>query len=219
MKKGLKKILSVLVVGALMVTSIVGFSVTSFAASDSSEDSVSPSSSYHVFNVGTAYELRNALNCANSGDYIQLDYDIIVKGSLYVSKSVIIDLNYHSLQFASSRDGLVINSEYQRCVYLWNGYVYADSDSDAAVYVQSGDLSVSNCSIYAGDSRYCKSCTGNALYCRSSSSRIFLDHVYLQGGNGYSREYDPLVNGKAIYSYSPVYSIGRGCTFLDGKSI
>ena len=217
MKKGLKKVLSVLVVGALMVTSIVGFSVTSFAASDSSEDSVSASSSYRVFNVGSEWELRSALIYANSGDYIQLYNDIRVSGSLYVNKSVTINLNYHSIKFESSSDGLVINSGYLNCVYLWNGRVHADVDSNAAVSVQSGDLSVYNCSIYAGDSKYYRSYKGgNALYCNSSLSRIWLDYVYLQGGNGYS--YSSRA-GKAIYSYSPVYSIGSGYTFFDGKCI
>ena len=221
MKKGLKRVLSVLVVGALMVTSIVGFSVTSFAASDSLEDSVSASSSYRVFNVGTAYELKNALNCANSGDYIQLYNDIRVSGSLYVNKSVTINLNYHSIKFESSSDGLVINSGYLNCVYLWNGRVHADVDSNAAVSVQSGDLSVYNCSIYAGD------CVeheilyyGNALYCGSSSSRIWLDYVYLQGGNGYwEGVFNPSRTGKAVYSYSPVYSIGSGYTVVNGNCI
>ena len=214
MKKGFKKVLSALMVCALMVTSIVGFSVTSFAAVDSSDDAVSDSSSYRVFNVGTESELRSALSRAWSGDYIQFSNDIKVNGNLYVYRSVTINLNYHSLKFESSSDGLVIRSGYRNCVYLWNGRVHADVDSNAAVYVRYGDLSVYNCSIYAGDGQYYRSYAGNAIYCSSGSSRIWLDYVYLQGGNGYS--YSSRA-GKAIYSYSPVYSIGSGYTFLDGK--
>ena len=214
MKKSLKKVLSVLVVGVLMITSIVGFSVTSFAASDSSEDSVSASSSYCVFNVGTESELRNALNCANSGDCIQFYNDIEVSRTLYVNNAVTINLNYHSLKFVYSSDGLVINSGYRNCVYLWNGRVHASVDSDAAVSVRRGDLSVYNCSIYAGDSQYYRSYAGNAIYCSSSFSQIWLDYVYLQGGNGY--RYSSRA-GKAIYSYSQVYSIGSGYTVVNGN--
>ena len=219
MRKSLKKVLSVLVVGALMITSIVGFSVTSFAVSDSSEDSVSDSSSYRVYYVGTESELRSALSRARSGDYIQFYNDIKVNRNLYVYRPVTINLNYHSLKFVNSSDGLIIDawSLNNYCVYLWNGRVHADVDSDAAIYVRGGDLSVYNCSIYAGDSKYYRSRKGNAIYCSSSFSKIWLDYVYLQGGSGYDGYSSGI--GKAIYSYSPVYSIGSGYTFLDGKCI
>ena len=221
MKKGLKKILSVLVVGALMVTSIVGFSVTSFAVPDSSEDSMSDSSSYRVFNVGSESELRSALSWANPGEYIQFYNDIKVNGNLYVNKTVTINLNCHSLKFTCSNDGLVVNPGCLNCVYLWNGRVHADVDSDAAVYIQSGDLSVYNCSIYGGDCAVHEILYyGNALYCSSSSSRIWLDYVHLQGGSGYWKGiFNPSRTGKAIYSCSPVYSIGSGYTVVNGNCI
>ena len=224
MKKGLKKVLSVLVVGALMVTSIVGFSVTSFAASDSSEDSVSDSSSYRVYYVGTESELRSALIWSNPGDYIQFSNDISVSGNLYVNKSVTINLNYHSLIFYNSVKGLTITTGNLNRVNLYNGCVYASVDSDAAVSVRSGDLRVYNCSLFAGDCNQHEILYyGNALYCNSISSRIYLDYVYLQGGNGYSRgSLNSSRTGKAIYlayAGSGVYAVGSGYTFLDGKCI
>ncbi len=224
MKKRFKKVLCALMVCALMVVSVVGFSVNSFAAVDSSDDAVSASSSYRVYYVGTESELRSALLWSNSGDYIQLYSDIRVTGNIDVMKGVTIDLRYHSLIFNNGVKGLIINTGYSNRANLYNGRVYASVDSDAAVSVRSGDLRVYNCSIYAGDcNQHEMLYYGNALYCDSTSSRIYLDYVYLQGGNGYSRGFfNPSRTGKAIYlayAGSGVYAIGSGYTFLDGKCI
>ncbi len=224
MKKRFKKVLCALMVCALMVVSVGGFSVNSFAAVDSSDDAVSASSSYRVYYVGTESELRSALLWSNSGDYIQLYSDIRVTGNIDVMKGVTIDLRYHSLIFNNGVKGLIINTGYSNRANLYNGRVYASVDSDAAVSVRSGDLRVYNCSIYAGDcNQHEMLYYGNALYCDSTSSRIYLDYVYLQGGNGYSRGFfNPSRTGKAIYlayAGSGVYAIGSGYTFLDGKCI
>ena len=224
MKKRFKKVLSALMVCALMVVSVVGFSVNSFAAVDSSDDAVSTSSSYHVYYVGTESELRSALLWSNSGDYIQFSNDISVTGNIDVMKSVTIDLRYHSLVFNNSVKGLIINTGSSNRANLYNGRVYASVDSDAAVSVRSGDLRVYNCSIYAGDCNQHEILYyGNALYCDSRSSNIYLDYVYLQGGNGYSKGFfNSSRTGKAIYlayAGSGVYAIGGGYTFLDGKCI
>ena len=224
MKKRFKKVLCALMVCALMVVSVGGFSVNSFAAVDSSDDAVSASSSYRVYYVGTESELRSALLWSNSGDYIQLYSDIRVTGNIDVMKGVTIDLRYHSLIFNNGVQGVIINTGYSNRANLYNGRVYASVDSDAAVSVRSGDLRVYNCSIYAGDcNQHEMLYYGNALYCDSTSSRIYLDYVYLQGGNGYSRGFfNPSRTGKAIYlayAGSGVYAIGSGYTFLDGKCI
>ena len=207
---------------SLMVASVVGFSVNSFAASDSSDNEVSASSSYCVYYVGTALELRSALSRANSGDYIQFYNDIRVTGSLYVRKNITIDLCYHSLVFSNDAKGLRIDSGCSNLVNLYNGRVYASVDSDSAICVMSGDLRVYNCSIYAGNcDRYSTRYYGNALYCDSVSSNVYLDYVYLQGGNGYRRGYSSRT-GKAVYlayAGSAVYAVGSGYTFLDGVCI
>ena len=222
MRKCLKKDLSVLMVGALMVTSIVGFNINSFAASNSSECLASDDSNYHVYNVSTEEELKNALLWANSGDYIQLSSDIRVSGNLEVANSVTIDLDNHSLMFAGSVRGLVIDSGYLNRVCVYNGCICGDIDSDAAVYVQSGDLRVYNCSIYAGNCyRHNILYYGNALCCASKSSTITLEEVYLQGGNGYSKGIiNPSRTGKAIYfscAGSELLSLGKGYTVLNGQ--
>ncbi len=216
MKKGLKKVLSVLIVGALMITSIVGFSVTSFAISDLSEEEPRGPFTYYV---RTESELRNAVHNSLSGDTVVLLNNIIVTGNrcLYLGNRITVDLNYNCLTFGDQCCGVQINSS----VCLCNGTIYGNNDTDYTIWVYGGSPKISNCSIYGGSCGDSEIAYGNAIYCNAHSSRIYLDYVYLQGGSGYTRGvFTPERTGRAIYldwSGSEVYSVGRGYTCIDGQ--
>lgn len=217
MKKVLKKILSVLIVGALIATSIVGFSVTSFATSDLSEEGPHVPFTYYV---RTESELRNALYNSLSGDTVMLLNNIIVTGErcLYLCNSIKVDFNYNCLTFGDKCCGVQINSSVNLC----NGTIYGNNDTDYTIWIYGGSPKISNCSMYDGSCGDAEIAYGNAIYCNAHSSKIYLDYVYLQGGSGYTIGiFTPERTGKAIYldwSGSKVYSVGRGYTYVDGQA-
>ncbi len=228
--KFLKKVLSTLAALALIVTSVIGFSVTSSAASDVtagfSEDAIcSMNTSGKVYCVGTESELRNAINVCRPNEYIKFCDNIEVKDKLYIGKNysaiLTIDLNGYSLRFNKSVNGLVIDRGPYNCVHLCNGSVYGDIDSNSAICLESGDLRIYNCSIYAGNCvKHNILYYGNALYCNSECGRVALDSVYLQGGDGYSKGvFNKSRTGKAIYraAATEIYSVGKGYTYCDGQ--
>lgn len=228
--KFLKKVLSTLVALALIVTSVIGFSVTSSAASDVtagfSENAIySMNTSGKVYCVGTESELRNAINVCRPNEYIKFCDNIEVKGNLCIKNAysaiLMIDLNGYSLRFNKSVKGLIIDRGSYNCIHICNGRIYGDIDSDSAIYIESGDLRMYNCSIYAGNCvKHNILYYGNALYCNSDCSRVALDSVYLQGGSGYSKGvFNKSRTGKAIYraAATEIYSIGKGYTYCDGR--
>ena len=115
----------------------------------------------------------------------------------------------------------MINIGSYNCVHLCNGNIYGDIDSDSAIYVDSGDLRMYNCSVYAGNCvKHNILYYGNALYCNSDYSRVALDSVYLQGGSGYSRGiFNPSRTGKAIYrsGSAEIYAVGNGYSTCNGQ--
>lgn len=228
--KNFKKILSTLVSLALVVTSVIGFSVNSFAASDLTADfsentTYGINTSSKVYCVGTEQELRSAINVCRPNEYIKFCNNIEVKDMLCIGKNysaiLTIDLNGYSLRFNKSVNGLVIDRGPYNCVHLCNGNIYGDIDSNSAICIESGDLRMYNCSVYAGNCvKHNILYYGNALYCNSECSRVALDSVYLQGGSGYSKGiFNKVRTGKAIYraAATEIYSIGKGYTYCDGQ--
>lgn len=146
--------------------------------------------------------------------------NIIVTGErcLYLGNSITVDFNYNCLTLGDQCCGIQINSSVSLC----NGTIYGNNDTDYAIWVYRGSTKISNCSIYGGNCGGLKTTYGNAIYCNARSSKVYLDYVYLQCGNGYTRGiFTPERTGRAIYldwSGSIVYSVGRGYTCIDGQS-
>ena len=217
MKKGIKKVLSVFMACVLMMSSIIGFGITSFAeSSDPSQEEPRGPLTYYV---RTESELRNAIYDSVSGDTIVFLNDIVATGNrcIYFGHKLTIDLNYHCLTFGGKCAGMQIDSS----ICLYNGTIYGHNDIDYAIWIYGGSPKISNCSIYAGNCIGSERAYGNAIYCNAHSSTIYLDYVYLQGGNGYTKGiFTPERTGKAIYvdwSGSRVCAVGRGYTCVDGQ--
>ena len=199
-----KRIISCFVLCALMISSIMGFAITSDAAS---------ANSGKVYYVGTPQELNDAYCETKSGDYIVFTNDIVCYGDRYVGKNITIDFNNHSLKFKNGVDGLWI--DVFGSATLRNGAIYGAPSSNSAVRICRGNLNLQCMQIYGGDSNCWRDYHyGNGIYACLSYSKIYMNSCcYIQGGNGYTKlDYR---SRKAIYG-GEVISEGKGYRAVDG---
>ena len=218
MRKVSKKIISCFMLCALMMSSIMGFAITSNAASVNSSKKTDGT---HVYYVSNESSLRKALNCVRNGDCIEFTNNIVSSGTLYVSKNITVDLNYHSLRFEYTLYGLYIQVNSKATVK--NGVIYGADNSRCAVEV-SGNLKLQNMSVFGGNHK--SGCSdwgayGNGIYVEYAFSKVYMNYCYIQGGNGYKKSSsNDNQSGKAIYTNGyrgdKIISEGMGYTAVDG---
>lgn len=221
-KKTMKKLAS-LTMALLMIISIQSVLNPVKAASDS-EEALSSESQIEYYYIYSQADLKAAVNHKNACLFIM--NDILMTGPLYIESSITIDLNYHSIFFENARDGITINCTNSKSnVYIINGTIVGAFDSDSAIRVKKfGTLNLCNANIYGGDCVYNDTRGGHAIFLDPNyRARIYLDNVWLYGGNGYYSDYSiyGCNNCEALgYYYSvdllTVYSIGYGYTTFDG---
>ena len=203
-----KKIISCFMLCALMMSSIMGFAISSNAAV------VDGSQGGKAYYVGTPWELNDAYLKAQDGDYIVFTNDIVCSGNRYVYKNIIIDFDYHSLKFTGGSDGLYISVS--RNATLRNGAIYGANDSNSAVRICGGNLNLECMWIYGGDCKYCSYNNGNGIYSNYSYNNIHMNGCCVKGGNGYRKGYNyNNQTGKAIYG-GKVIKEGMGYIAVDG---
>ena len=200
-----KRIISCFMLCALMISSIMGFAITSNAASENNGK---------VYYVGTPQELHDAAISTNDGDCIVFTNDIVCYESRYVHKNITIDFNNHSLKFRYKSRGLCIDASWE--VTLKNGAIYGANDSDSAVRIIGGNLNLQCMQIYGGDCKWGDYHKGNGIYSWSMFSKIRMKGCYVKGGDGY-KKHDSNDNrtGKAIYG-GKVIKEGMGYIAVDG---
>ena len=208
-----KRIISCFVLCALMISSIMGFAITSNAASISCRQR--PDGTY-VYYVDTQSSLGSVVRSVNDGDCIEFTDDIVYSGTICVRKNITIDFNHKSLRFINTSNGLYINVNKNKEVTLKNGVIYGANDSNSAVNARAGKVNFKCMDIYGGDCKHVDYSWGNGIYV-GVESKIYMDDCLVMGGNGYRKKdnYD-IRTGKAI-SCGIVVSKGKGYTAIDGE--
>lgn len=210
MKKLIKRGIHVLAAMVIVLGSATLFGVDAHAAGEKY--------------ISTEKELRDAIKQrTGTANYIILNNDIYVNGDLKVEKDTFIDMRLHRIIFEGSKNGIKVQIKNQGVLSIENGIIYGACDSSSAINLVSGTLSLTNISVYGGYGRNPKYYSaGNALYCSSRNSNIYLNSVYFEGGNGYMYSYEKENSRRAKglyieYSGCNIYSIGRGYTVVDGQ--
>lgn len=145
----------------------------------------------HLYDVSTESELRSAVRKNRSSfdkTIIRLQNDITCYGDLdLVDKSLTLDLNYHSLSFVESKNGIIINGCSWNKINIQNGRILGAIGSHSALNPRGGHIDICNVSIYGGDNYSNSSNIGHAISLRNSHSwtEVYLDYVLLVSGNDY----------------------------------
>ena len=215
MRKVSKKIISCFMLCALMMSSIMGFAITSNAASENSGE---------VYYVNTRSSLESAVDKAHDGDCIEFTDDIVCDGNLRVSKRITIDLRYHSLTFKGmwAERGLITKNG----PTLKNGVIYGADNSRSAIAVYGGELRLQNMDVFGGNRQ--SDYTGSFAHCYGiyaeftlpvpAYTKVYLNNCYIKGGNSYKNDNLP---GKAIfdeYNGLGIISEGKGYIAVDGTA-
>lgn len=172
--------------------------------------------------IRTEEELRDAIkNHSITENYIALNNDIYLDGDLKVDKYTFIDLRSHKITFRDGKYGIRVQMKDYGGLRMKDGRIYGACDSDSAIDIVSGTLSLTNVDVYGGRIKnYKYVAVGNALYSAAQNTNIYLNRVSLEGGGGYAEGYE-IGNrtAKALYVEYPscsVHSVGKGHTILDG---
>lgn len=170
--------------------------------------------------------LRFAISHAKNGDFIRVNNDIVLHGDLKIKKSITVDLGFHAISFKNSKHGLYIDLSYLKSVVLQNGSIYGTNGVDYnlddcggnAVTVAGGNTTISNVSLFGGNGAngfFIPGDGASALIVKYGN--VYLDYVYLKGGNAGTASNNAHV-GKAAYALKgAVFSIGRGWTYNNGE--
>lgn len=177
------------------------------------------------YNAYDEASLRFAISHARNGDIINVDNDIKLYGDLKIKKSITVDLGFHSLSFNDSKRGLYIDATFLNTIVIRNGSIYGSNGTDCSlddcggnsVTVSGGDVTIANVSLFGGNGANGFIIPGNgASALVVNYGNVYLDYVYLKGGNAGIASFDGH-KGKAAYALKgSVFSIGRGWTYNDG---
>ncbi len=180
--------------------------------------------------MSTETELKDALKIYRySFDdiSIRLKDNITVSGDLDLGKeSLTLDLNYHSLSFVNSENGIIIDIYSWSEINIKNGFIFGADDSHSALNPREGKINITNVSIYGGKKCSSSAKGGHAISLKNSYSwtKVCLNYVLLVGGKGYHRfsstslyQYGDAIG--CIYSWDKdkIKSVGIGYTIQYHK--
>ena len=219
MRKVSKKIISCFVLCALMISSIMGFAITSNAA-DVDSGKIQREDGTYVYYVNTQSSFGKAVRNANDGDCIEFTDDVVYSGAIFVRKNITIDFKGSALRFVDTSSGLNIDVDKSKGITLKNGAIYGANDSNSAVYIYDGKVSLKCMEVYGGNCKNADYYSGFGIFGESRfkegrwiAPEVYMDDCYIRGGNGYK------ARGMAGYptSHIEIISEGKGYTEIRGE--